>query len=99
MSRVAIVVAAAVVLLGLPSVHAMSGMGATDRGPNAACTSDCRSGPPMDTCVMVCVAVVALLTSLGPLRRSLTTGRASARSLLFVEQLSDSSLFRPPRTA
>ena len=99
MSRVAIVVAAAVVLLGLPSAHAMSGIGAMDRGANATCTSDCRSGPPINTCLTVCVAAVAVLASVGPLRRSLIAGRASARSLLFVEQLSGSSLFRPPRTA
>lgn len=99
MSRVVIVVAAAVVFLGLPSAQAMSGMGGMDRGAAAACTSDCRSGVPMDTCLTVCVAVVAVLSSLGLLRRSLTTGRASTRVSLFVEQLDGSLLFRPPRTA
>ena len=104
MRKVALVVVALVGLVALPmrapmgEMAGMAGMTGVDRGAETACrTVDCPSMPLPTICLTVCIAVVALLSGVSVVRRSLVSGRVRVASSLFIDQLAGSSIFRPPR--
>jgi len=102
MHKLMIVGVALVVVLGLPlkgartDVGAMAGMG---RSAHTSCTMDCSSTPPNGACLSMCIAAVAVLGGFALMRHSLSATRLGSRSTHFVEQVTGSSLFRPPRFA
>ena len=105
MGRLIVVVVALVALVGLPMRSAMGEMTgmATDVGADQTadvrCTVDCSSLPPAGICLTMCLAVVALLSVVAGARRSLAGIRLRVPRSLFEDQLTGSSVFRPPRLA
>jgi hypothetical protein len=80
------------------ATSAMSAMSDVAHGADAPCvTEECPAMPPLGACLTVCVAVVALLAGIATTRRPLDSSRVRVASSPFVDQLSGSSIFRPPR--
>ena len=97
-----VAVVALVAVLGLPLRMAMSEMATTTvvgagRSVDVRCTVECPSMPPAGVCLAMCLAGVAILSTVACVRRSQPASRLLVASSLFLTQPTGSSLFRPPR--
>ena len=101
MRRFAIVVAALVALMALPTrlpMGEMKAMAGAMTSTETQCTAVACSPLPMSApCFTLCVAVVALLGVVAVARRSAGSTRLGMSPTLFVDRLFVSSVFRPPR--